>query len=240
MKIIAIASAKGGSARTTTCVRLSQALVAADVPTGIVDLSPYPSVSYVLPKDHKGPVVIGRAAKTSVAVRSLLKPYEDSTSCMLLDTARLDDRAITPWLPMIDHFIVTLKIDKNSVRAMPSVWSAIDGWRSANPSMTFLGFLPVCVEPHQMDVLKSLRSRMVEHILPVGIPFHEAERLGPDLAPKQKEWDDLARHVMRQAGLRAKPPEVKPSSEVGIVSRMWRMAASVLGPRIGVTGGAKA
>ena len=237
MVVIAVASAKGGSARTTTCVRLAKALTAMQIPTGIVDLTPYPSAHFLLTEKDTVPVIAGRAARTATAARSIVKPYEERCSCLLLDTTRLDDPNLNCWLAMVSHFMVTMKVDKNSVRAMPSVWDSFDAWKGINPGLNFMGFLPVCVEASQEKVLGALRQRVPEHILPVGIPWNEAERLGPELVVPSSEWEGLARHVATKAGLKRVAPEAPKSSEWGLVSRVWRLAASVIGPKVSVATG---
>jgi len=232
--LIAVCSAKGGSARTTTCVRLAQALNAARIPTGIVDLSPYPSVQFMLAPGDAIPVIGGRAATTPIAARSIVRPYEERCSCLLIDTSRLDDPAILPWLPLMNHFLVTMKIDKNSVRAMPSIWDSFDTWKAINPELKFLGFLPTCVEPSQQAVVRGLRNRMEEHFLPVAIPRNDVERLGPELVTRGAEWDTLAAHLRQRASLKQILPEPARNTEKGLVTRMWKLAASVLGPKVSV------
>ncbi len=232
MKVIAIASAKGGSTRTTSAVRLAQALNDQQIPTGIVDLAPYPSVQFLLNPGDSIPVISGRTANTKTAAQSIIKPYFEKCSCLIIDTSRLDDPALEAWLPLITHFFINLKIDRNSIEALPSVWDSIDSWKITNPQLEFLGFLPVCLEQGQERVLENLRSRLKSHILPIDISYQEEERLGSDFVQRSIEWDNLARYLHQAAGLKKVQPQPVTRKETGLVSKMWRIAASMLSPKV--------
>ena len=261
MKLIMVASATGGAAKTTTAVRLGQALNACRVPTGILDLSPYPTAAELARTglrnrpDWAGPmpVLLGRGATTAIAAGSILKPYEGKLKALVVDTGRLDDPILRPWASLLSALILTTRGDRFSLSALDGVGPWLADLRTLNPQLQFLGFLPVALAPGEGDALLDLKRAAGRYLLPFTVPEEEAEWArshasliegleagGPAGVPPdsmEAAHAGLAQHVAAALGLEPLPapapdaPPAKPK-EVGLISRLWKLAGRATGPKV--------
>jgi cellulose biosynthesis protein BcsQ len=238
MKMILIASASGGSAKTTTCVRLAEALGTHRRRGVVVDLSPYPTAGYLVAAEGGVDIVRGRAATTPVAAASFLKPFEAPHAVALLDIGRLDDPALDPWMPMVTDILLTTRCTEHAVAALPGLWSALQARREKYPSINFLGFLPVLFKPEQEGQLRLLRQASRNAVAGGPIPFDPREvrrcqeTIFKGLAPFPDTFPDLsnraygalALELAERLGVEARAPEPAESGG-GLFTRLWKKAA---------------
>lgn len=257
MHLLLLTGAKGGSARTTTAVRVCEALVARGIPAGIVDLSPYPTAHMIL-RDSRVFVLSGRNATTQIAAQSLLKPFEKPNSLVVVDAPRLDDPALLPWLPLVKSMVLTTAINSHAVAAMPALWQSAARLHKLQSGIAFLGLLPVLVREEERAMLAELQKGLPDRMLPVAVPFDLDERrralagliegdigiVAPD-GPALAAWEALSRHLETRLGLVAEVvvPKAESSAEEaapkGMLSKLWKLAAKALGPRAAVVGGTR-
>jgi cellulose biosynthesis protein BcsQ len=243
MRLIVVAGAKGGTARTTTAVRLAEEMARRRIPAGIVDLSPYPT-SHMLVREEKTFVIRGESATTEVAARACIKPYEAKRPVVFVDTGRLSDPAIQPWLPLCEGFLLTTPVNAQSIQALPAVWEAVEEMKKTGSGLRFLGFLPVMVKQERLALLERIRQRFPGHFLPEHVPWDDSEparaergaieglRLaaGENEAAALRAYAQLADYLMDELEIR--PPEESepaPKRETGMLSRLWKKAAKAIG-----------
>lgn len=258
MKLVMIASGLGGSAKTTTAVRLAETLTALRVPAGVVDLSPYPTAGSLVVANGV-PVAGGRGASTPITARSVLKPYEDRLKVMFVDTGRLDDPALVPWTTLCDGLLLTTRGDRFSLAALEGLGPSLQKVRALNPDMEFLGFLPVMVSPNDSAAVDDLKRAAAKYLLPVVVPadawewrrshagciegLETAPAAGQPEPPADRAHRDLARFVMTKFALEPETEAVMAAAaapkETGLVSRLWKLAGKALGPKATVTAEAR-
>jgi chromosome partitioning protein len=244
--ILLIASAKGGTAKSTTAARLAESLARRGYRPALIDLSPYPTTRHLLAAKGLVRAVPGRSATSELAVLSLLRPFEAKNDLILVDTMRFDDSALDPWHNYLSALILTTRLDRFAVRALPACWPTLDRLRTAAPRMKPLGVLPVLTRPNDAAALRELRRAEPDQIIPTEIPFDPAElrrsQLGivegvpepPSASPSGIAYDQLAAHVANQLGLPA--PAAAEPPQTGFLSKLWQAARKRLGPAVTVVG----
>lgn len=251
MKLCIVAGAKGGSARTTTAVRVAEHMCATGVSAGIVELSPFPT-AHLLASRSDLALVQGAGASTTIAADSILRPHRDKVRFAFVDTGRLDAERLAPWLPLCHSVLIASPADPFSFSALPALWSAVERIRRANASIRFMGILPVLVAAENRALLEKLRTRFPGQFIDDFIPFDEAEiaraaRAGAGIAaapesadagPAAAAWRALAARMTREFDLAPEPvapPEPAASDRLGLLGRLWRVASGKLG-RVSVVG----
>lgn len=221
--------------------------------SGIVELSPWPCTHHLL-DGEKIPVVLGRKLTTATAVRAALAPYRDTSTVFFMDTGRLDDPSLLQWIEHCTHLMLTIRMDKQSIRALPGVNSVLADLRKANPGMRFMGFLPTLVDYERTNLVKILDQAVPGYTVPISIPRDSDEHLRAQAgafkgldhvlnnnAPALKAYIRLSTWTAERLDLEPvqKTPEAKEEKkETGVISRLWKLAASRLGAKVQVTGGA--
>ncbi|MEQ8821791.1 MAG: hypothetical protein RLY93_16255 [Sumerlaeia bacterium] len=251
MKTILIASATGGSAKTTTAVRLAESLKRARVPAGVMDLSPYPTANYLV-REKDVFALNGRGAATSVAVDAMLRPLEDRCRALVIDTGRLDDPMLDFWIEFCDAMILTTRVDAFALKAFEGIWDSLEQRRKDNPEMKFLGFLPVVVGPEEKKNVRQLQLAASRFVLETAVPFDQQEILraqstcieGLDPLPadygeaSREAYDALAAHTIGQLGIEQLPQtEPERKKEVGLFTKLWRVASKSVRPKVSTQGG---
>jgi hypothetical protein len=256
MKVLMIGSANGGSAKTTVAVRLVETLSKFGLKAGIVDLSPYPTASYLA--QPKTPVLLGRSASTPVAARCVLKPYVDQWDLAIIDTGRLDDPVLDHYAPLVNGLILTTRPDPFSLRALQTVGTPLQRLRGRNPGIKFLGFLPVLTSFEGGYSIMPLRQAAGKYMInhPIGATAWEWMRahrsiLGADSSasvdplldkdPLELAFEGLGKSVLEQLELEipvAAPVQEaeQPKKEVGALTKLWRSMARAMGPKATVEG----
>lgn len=245
MKICIIAGAKGGSAKTTTAVRVAERMSASGVPSGIVDLSPFPTAHLLLSRPDVA-LIQGAGASTTIAAESILRPHRDAVRFAFIDTGRLDAARLAPWLPLCESVLIASPVDPFSISAMPAMWSALEQIRAVNAQIRFMGILPVLVRPEGEALCQRLRTRFPGQFLDEAIPYDEAEvgraaRAGAGLPPVPgadiagpafAAWKSLSVRIMNDHGLAPRVEAAAASDSAdrrGFLGKLWRMASGKLG-----------
>ena len=260
MKVVLIASSSGGSAKTTVAVRLAEELTRLKVRCGIVDLSPYPTASYL--SNGGVQVVQGRGATTTVAARCVLKPYEDLWDVAIVDTGRMDDPILDYYSPLVDAVILTTRPDPYSLRSLQTVGQPLQRLKAGNPNQSFMGFLPVMTSFEGGYSIMPLRQAAGKYMINHPIPASSWEWKKAHQSIFQEEGvvsqplDSVLDHDPVQAAVQGLAvavlehisvaiPEAKseaaptPTKEVGALTKLWRMATKNLGPKATVEGAAQ-
>lgn len=248
VKLLLIASAHGGSGKTTACVRLAECFAEARIPAAIVDLSPHSAAPYMT----RLPVIAGRGATTEAAARAIIRPHEEKVRVLLADTGDFADPAIKPWLGLVHSMLLVTRISRLAVSALPTIWPALDEARRAHPSLQFAGVVPMMVTPPQGALCLSLRQRLKDSIHAESIPFDpfEHQRLQrscfdgmealPATNPGLEAWRRSARILAQRMQLEpiVAPPEPKPAGALGALANLWRRAIrGGSSPSVRVAGG---
>jgi len=234
MKIVIVASATGGSGKTTTCVRTAEALTKQNIPAVVVDCAPIKTAKF-LRRDQSVPILDGKAATTVTATKALLKPYEESHALALLDTGSLDEEELTPWIKGADSILLTTRIDRFSLSALPGVWDVLKIRKAQREELEFIGFLPIAVTSSQEKTRYRFESIAGEYGIKSTIPNDLAEYVtsmscvieGIDDF-KSRESAELAyaafaRDLTQRLSL--KPIVKEQTNQVGLFTKVWRKAA---------------
>ncbi|MCC5876754.1 MAG: hypothetical protein JJU11_11095, partial [Candidatus Sumerlaeia bacterium] len=203
--------------------------------------------------EDKIPVVKGRSLTTATAVRAALAPYRDTSTVFFMDTARLDDPFLLQWIEHCNHLMLTIRMDKQSIKALPGVNSVLAELRKANPGMRFMGFLPTLVDNDRAGLVRILDQAVPGYTIPISIPRDNDEHLRSQVsafkgldhalnpnAPAQKAYVKLSGWMAERLDLepiREAAAREEDKKETGVISRLWKLAASRLSPRVQVTGG---
>jgi cellulose biosynthesis protein BcsQ len=242
MLLCLLTSARGGCGKTTLAIRVAQEMKTRGIETGVLDLTPYPT-SHLLVEDSGVAVVRGTGARTAIAAESILKPYKEGTRLLLVDTGRLSDPELDPWISLLNGVILLTPVDAFSVAALPSIWASIDSLRKANRHLRFLGMLPVMTQPEHDPTLKVLRRRFANEVLPMNVPhdLHEGRRarravlsgalpMSNETSPARTAWQEVATRIANDFDLLPEARAVEPRHEkVGLLGRLWKMATGRLG-----------
>jgi cellulose biosynthesis protein BcsQ len=244
MKIILIASAKGGSGKTTVAVRLAEQAAARGFRSIVIDLSAYPAASLIAAKNVR--VLAARTATTPHAVRATLKPLASTTDIAFIDTGRLSDPILDNWLPLVHAHLLLLETTPQAIASLPALWKMIENAKRANPETQFPGFVVAQLKDKQQDLRRQIQRRFPEHFFPEAIPFSEIEPLVAQsgcytlpLIERGLDATPYARILDRVCTLtKLVPPAAAESTETkGILGKLWGLAKNVLGtPRVQTTG----
>lgn len=247
VRLLLVASAHGGSGKTTACVRLAECFEEARIPAAIVDLSPHSAAPFMT----RLPVIAGRGATTEAAARAIIRPHEAKVRVMLVDTGDFSDPALKPWLGLVHSMLLVTRINRLAVSSLPTIWPVLDEVRRAHASLQFAGVVPMFVTPQQNALCLSLRQRMKDAIHAESIPFDpfEHQRLqracfdGMEALPATNPGLDAWRRSAKLLGDRMKleplaVPEAKPTGALGALANLWRRAVrGSSSPNVRLAGG---
>lgn len=239
MKLLMIASAAGGSGKSTAVARLAESFLRAGISPVIFDLSPARTAQFF--RLNGVPIVDGRPATNPVALSALLAPYRH-LPVGIIDTGSLHDEALETWLERVDHLLLTTRIDAFSLHSLPGCWDVIEEIRRRHPSINFSGMLALGVRSDEEASLRLFKRSARDFAFPVSIPWDDGELHAAQLRhfedeqaiaipgndASMKEYERAAR--MLAEAMAIKPPQVEPEKQGtrGLIISAWKKAANLL------------
>lgn len=239
MKLLMIASAAGGSGKSTAVARLAESFSRAGIAPVIFDLSPARTAQFF--RLNGIAIVDGRPATNPVALSALLAPYRH-LPLGIVDTGSLHDEALETWMEKVDHLLLTTRIDAFSLHSLPGCWDVIDEVRRRHSSIKFSGILPVGVRSGEESSLRLFQRTARDFAFPVAIPwdlgelhasqlrhFEDEQAIAiPGNEVSMQEYERAARILAEKMAIEPVKTEPEKPTARGMIVNAWKKAAGLL------------
>jgi cellulose biosynthesis protein BcsQ len=183
--ILALASHKGGTGRTTAALTLAWCLGQAGHKVTLIDADEQRSAT-LLALDQRGECR-WRNVTFRAGAEALDRPL--SGDIVVVDPPALTSPSVPRILLRAQGVILTCLADPLSIRTVPAAATVIEAAKDSNPNLSLLGIL-ICIynekDPVQSAMLARLHQAHQDLLLDPVIPFHPEVRnwpLRPGSAP---------------------------------------------------------
>jgi cellulose biosynthesis protein BcsQ len=176
--VLAVASHKGGTGRTTTALSLAWAFAQAGRSVSFIDADAQRSAS-LMALDAGG-----KCQWPGVRFRAGLEALGEELDgdLVVVDSPPLTDRTSRPVLHLADGLVLTCLADPLSIRTIPAAAGVIESAKTVNSSLDLLGIL-ICIYNAQDPVQAAMMDRLGEShpdiLLRPAIPFQTELRDWP-------------------------------------------------------------